>query len=100
LISKAGQKRACNDSILNHVRGTARGGEQQIRSSLTASEITEGISNVNASAGEISNSSSRVKLRARAELTSHFHAPMHPAWLCCQTGVLTPENVNLFLREP
>ncbi len=54
-------------------------------------------------------------LRARAKITSHFYAPMHPAWLCCpraeisrysrpwascQTGASTPKNVNLFLREP
>ena len=54
-------------------------------------------------------------LRARAKITSHFDAPMHPAWLCCQSaeisrysrastpcqaGASTPENVNLFLREP
>jgi hypothetical protein len=31
-------------------------------------------------------------LRARAKITSHFYAPIHPA--------STPKNVNLFLREP
>jgi hypothetical protein len=39
-------------------------------------------------------------LRARAKITSHFYAPMHPAWRRCQTGASTPKNVKLFLREP
>ncbi|MFW9847420.1 MAG: hypothetical protein ACFFD6_11770 [Candidatus Thorarchaeota archaeon] len=49
-------------------------------------------------------------LRARAKITSHFYAPMHPTWLrceraeisrysCtfapCQTGASTPENANI-----
>jgi hypothetical protein len=25
------------------------------------------------------------KLRARAKITSHFKAPMHPAWLRCES---------------
>jgi hypothetical protein len=53
-------------------------------------------------------------LRVRAKITSHFKAPMHPAWLRCESlkyldspalsrlAMQAPQhlNVNLFLREP
>jgi hypothetical protein len=54
-------------------------------------------------------------LRARAKITSHFYAPMHPAWrrcqsaeisryssasAFCQAGASTPKNGILFLRDP
>ncbi len=55
------------------------------------------------------------ELRARSKITSHFDAPIHPACDCvarrlnsslfallasCHARASTPENVNLFLREP